>query len=479
MLTIIFNNKLITMRIDQKHFPKLLFTILCLIILTSYWKVQQDDAYIFYSYASNIEGGNGYVFNNGEKINATTSPLYTLLVSFTYHNVKWMSNVTVPLVAHLIGFVCLWLLCYFGYKIFEHLNFKNGALLFPIIFLANPLLRNAVGMEIFLTLMLIMASLFAYLKNKMYLFWLVGALAVLARFDSILFILIVFIYDLITTKKINYKPIIIFVVLLLPWFIYSYFYFGELLPRSIYAKIQQGASGYWGDGSLFFSHFFSSFPGGAALGLIITILGLAGFVIASIIDKKYILNKATLIIIIWQVLLFLIYGLILNPPGYQWYYTFYSIIITWGFVLAFEAVVIKLNIQKTLVYAAYLVIFILAMVLPYKTFFKPYSSKYILYKSASEWLNLNAEFGSNVAADEVGILRFFYQKGKVHDVLGLTSNYSNNEAKEQKPAYMLVDYPNPPEYLKFTKEGDFKNYYASRTIIRGGNQKLIIYEKIK
>lgn len=465
------------MRINQKHFPKLVFSIICLVMLVTYWKVQQDDAYIFYSYASNLEAGNGYVFNIDEKINATTSPLYTLLVAFSYHNVKWMEVLDVPLVAHIFGIVCLWLLCYFSYKIFEHLNFKIASLLFPILLLANPLLRNAIGMEIFLTLMLIMASLFFYLKNKMYLFYLIGALAVLARLDAILFIAVVFVFDIVTTKKFNYKPLLVFIVLLLPWFIYSYLYFGSILPRSITTKLQQGSSGYWGEGLLFFSNFFNVFSGGSVIGIILTLASITGLITAFFIDKKFIINKASLIIIIWQVLLFLIYSFILNPPAYQWYYTFYVVIISLGIALVLEAIFTKFSVKDTTLYGTYFIIFAAALVLPIKTYSGSFSPKYMMYKGAAEWLNLNAEHDSNIAADEVGILRFFYQKGKVHDVLGLTSNYSIQNVKKQQPKYVIVDYPKPPQYFKFTQQEEFHNKYKAVTIIRGGDKKIAIYQK--
>ena len=64
-------------------------TIVILLMSYVYWDVQQDDNYIFYSYAKNIVNGQGYVFNSGERVNATTSPLYTLLLSGSYHSSQY------------------------------------------------------------------------------------------------------------------------------------------------------------------------------------------------------------------------------------------------------------------------------------------------------------------------------------------------------------------------------------------------------
>ena len=53
-------------------------TLLVLIITCCDWNVEMDDAYIYYTYARNIATGHGYVFNPGERILGTTSPLYNL-----------------------------------------------------------------------------------------------------------------------------------------------------------------------------------------------------------------------------------------------------------------------------------------------------------------------------------------------------------------------------------------------------------------
>ena len=93
-----------------------LFTLLIIIIFISYWKVQQDDSYIFYNYAKNIALGNGYVFNIGEKVNATTSPLYPLVLALLYFITKNFTPVTLPFLGQLIGAISLWLICFFSMR---------------------------------------------------------------------------------------------------------------------------------------------------------------------------------------------------------------------------------------------------------------------------------------------------------------------------------------------------------------------------
>ena len=217
-----------------------LFTLVIIIIFISYWKVQQDDSYIFYNYAKNIALGNGYVFNIGEKVNATTSPLYSLVLALLYFITKNFTSVTLPFLGHLIGAISLWLICFFSMRVLKKENYQNTYLIYPFIFLSIPLLRNAVGMETFLTLALIIITIYYYQKENYELTAFFSSFAILSRYDSVLIVTILFLDYLISKKKlIQLKSILIFVITLLPWFIFSYFYFDSLIPSSITVKISQ------------------------------------------------------------------------------------------------------------------------------------------------------------------------------------------------------------------------------------------------
>ena len=104
-------------------------SVVVLLMLVGYSNIQQDDQYIFYSYAKNLANGHGYVFNSGERVNATTSPLYTLLLAFTYVILRFLPFVTIPLIGHLVGIVSLFLICVFLMKAFK----SESATLFPFV----------------------------------------------------------------------------------------------------------------------------------------------------------------------------------------------------------------------------------------------------------------------------------------------------------------------------------------------------------
>ena len=106
-------------------------TIVILLMSYVYWDVQQDDSYIFYAYAKNIVNGHGYVFNFGERVNATTSPLYTLLLSSGYLLLRFVPFVTIPLIGHFISAISLILLCWFLMESFS----SEKTSLFPFVYL--------------------------------------------------------------------------------------------------------------------------------------------------------------------------------------------------------------------------------------------------------------------------------------------------------------------------------------------------------
>ncbi|MDQ6739848.1 MAG: hypothetical protein M3021_05655, partial [Actinomycetota bacterium] len=55
--------------------------LLCFGFALAYDSFLPDDSYITYRYAQNLPAGHGLVFNLGERVLSTTTPLYTLLLA--------------------------------------------------------------------------------------------------------------------------------------------------------------------------------------------------------------------------------------------------------------------------------------------------------------------------------------------------------------------------------------------------------------
>src|SRR5262245_13549798 len=81
----------------------LLWTLLVAIGLFGRWHAYgYDDPYITYRYAANLARGAGFVYNEGERVLSTTTPLYTLLLS-----VVGVAGLDIPLASNAIGCLCL------------------------------------------------------------------------------------------------------------------------------------------------------------------------------------------------------------------------------------------------------------------------------------------------------------------------------------------------------------------------------------
>lgn len=391
--------------------------IVVLLMLYGYWNIQQDDSYIFYSYAQNLANGQGYVFNPGENVNATTSPLYTLLLALLYLVFRWLPFVTIPLLGHIIGAVSLLLLCRF---LTESFLTERGTLfpfVLPLVVLASPLLPRGTGMEAFLAMMLAVMCLRYYVRGRLLAASVASSFAVLARPDMLLMAGLLLIYESILNRRLPRARIVVaFLVPILSWTVFSISYFGSPLPSTLSAKLAQVDAGFWGSGLVFFKGIVTGYVwyGGPLLGAAAAVGVLLGLIVWWARHKQWTLfrNPAFHLLLLWTLLYLLFYGLILNAPAYSWYYTPLSLGTGLLIAVVVEAFYRFLSIRnvipnRLLIPMTFTVLITVALVLPVLTAFLPMDRKYETYKLAAEWLNQNVEQGSSVAASDIGVLRFY------------------------------------------------------------------------
>lgn len=469
-------------KFDRFYFPAII--LLVLIVSISYSRLDRDDEYIYYTYAKNISQGRGYEFNTGERINATTSPLYTLLISSLNYVTGPDNYKKIPLIGKLVSFLSLLLLVFISYRIMRVSGFRYAGYFFALLILVNPYLKNSAGMETLFALMLLTATVYLYMNRNFNLMAITGALAVLARFDSILLILVILIHYLVTMKSFP-KPvtIILFVITILPWFIFSYFYFNDIFPSTLWIKTHQQALGYWGNGYIFIKGFMTSVPGGIYSSSLL--LGIFAICLYYLFTRKKELFKKNFIAVflLWFLLYFISYGLVLNPPGYPWYYS--AFIIPFGVVVS-VAIESFMEVQSGKGFLIlFIFIFTIGLVLPIKTFIHPGRYKYEVYSNTARFLNKSSS-NSSVLIDEIGIFGFYYTNGKVIDLLGLINPEIEHyiEHKDYKgifgkyhPDFVVVDYPERPEYENFIKKKEFLEIYHPVKIISNSDKAVQIYSR--
>ncbi|PJZ84088.1 hypothetical protein [Leptospira harrisiae] len=215
------------------------------------WKWICDDAYISFVYARNLFEGSGFVFNLGERVEGYTNFLWTLLLSMGYFlklEPQWFSLV-------LGSFFYLMVLIVFFY---EENRISFGKI-YPLLLVHLALFFHlhifaTSGLETSLFTFLVCFGLLLWEKESNLLF-LLFLLAALVRPEGALFLFIASL-DWMFRKR-SWIPVL-FGVLFLGFLGFRYFYYGDLLPNTFYAKGNKGA--YFSQGIYYLFYFLKSYP---------------------------------------------------------------------------------------------------------------------------------------------------------------------------------------------------------------------------
>ncbi len=206
-----------------------------------------DDAYITFRYAQNLLAGYGFVYNPGETVLGTTTPLYTLLMAglaapfggeqAPFPEIAWLLN------AALDAAGCLVLI-----ELGRSLRAEIAGLFTALIWAVAPMsVTFAIGgMETSLFILILLAMFLLALRSRWY--WAAGlaALALLARPDGLLFVapLALERLRLFWNKRSEgtWKSTLPVeaALLLAPlglWTLFAATYFGSPIPHSVTAKV--------------------------------------------------------------------------------------------------------------------------------------------------------------------------------------------------------------------------------------------------
>ncbi len=228
----------------RKFYYGLLLLILIIIGISAvfYFNFTAEDAYITYRYAENWVNTGSLVYNEGEPINAMTSPLHAILSAalFFVTGNTVLSNKIISLLLLLISALLVW------YRYREHLHWQVSAL----ILLLPPcvLLWTFGGLETPILLFLATTTVILALRpppvrlRLICVIFLLAGLAFLTRYDSILFFLPVTLYVASKARSMNHVVIALAGATVLPlaWLFVSIYYYGDLLPTSFYVKTPTG-----------------------------------------------------------------------------------------------------------------------------------------------------------------------------------------------------------------------------------------------
>ncbi len=193
-----------------------------------------DDALITFRYAENLIEGNGFVYNAGDRVLGTTTPLFTFVIS-----IFLLLKMTPINAALLVSLICSGLTAVVIYRMAQVLRFTHFSILPTLIYILWPrsIVADTCGLETsFFSLLIISAW---YFQHRRLWFYSVGlaTLACVTRPEGFLLLGIILIHNCLQDRKNILAYLIVPAIIVTPWLVYSYFYFGTIIPSSITGKL--------------------------------------------------------------------------------------------------------------------------------------------------------------------------------------------------------------------------------------------------
>ncbi|MGD0174967.1 MAG: hypothetical protein ABSC61_11175 [Anaerolineales bacterium] len=205
-----------------------------------------DDAFITFRYARNLLEGSGPVFNPGERVLGTTTPLYMGLLTIVSLPLGG-AHAPFPVIALLINALADALTCLLLIAVGRSLRLPAAGWAAALLWAVSPMsVTFAVGgMETSVYVLLLVSVFYFRLREKLYVMSFLSGLAFLCRPDALLLIAPLWIELFIRLLQRNgLRPALGKILLvslpllgiLIAWFAFAYSFYGTLLPHSMLAK---------------------------------------------------------------------------------------------------------------------------------------------------------------------------------------------------------------------------------------------------
>jgi hypothetical protein len=466
-------------------------TLLVRGLLIYYSNYAADDSLITFRYAENIASGKGFVYNEGERVLGTSTPLYTLLLALLVKlglPIRWMARIIN------IGADCLT-----GTIIFLFLRkFKIGVATFAALFYVlfpRVVVWSVSGMETSLYVLFIALSLYFYHKEDFGLTSLFLGLTILTRMDGIILGLAVLVDFVRRYKKVPVKIVLGSFAVVLPWLIFSFVYFGSPIPNSVAGKKALYGDTMWETPKwkIFWEFLFLK----TKIGWPLLALSLAG--VYRVLTRV----KSYGILVLWT-FLYLLFFFFSETKIHMWYYVpfylGYLSLAALGLGLFFEKAegILRKMLElskhgkrilpslKILGIAFLSALCILAGLIYFRQMkhtFKAIAAEQLalegIHKQIGLWLLENTQPNDMICAEDIGYMGY-YSNRHILDQDGLVSpqaipfNKNRNRLgllEKYKPAYFVIGFAGP--YFSQVIQSDwFKNNYKKQAIFNEGSVNL-------
>lgn len=454
-------------RIDKYFIAIIAITILLRIVwylLTGY---TADDAFITFRFAENIAAGNGFVYNIGERVLGTTTPLFTLIIAF-------FSLLSIPplVAAFTINTISSGITVYLIFRLAQKLEFGRLAFLPAIMLLFFPrlLVTDTGGMETAFFTMLATASLYYNAHARLPQMLTFASLAALTRPEGFILLFIVCLYRLFTRTITMLKLSVIPIALIGPWVVFAWKYFGTPIPHSIPAKFALYSN--FGTMSVFDN-----------VGLVLNLNQPLGVLLAIFcfigIIYLFAANRYGICEMVW-VIAIIDFLAISKTHIFLWYvsplYPYYFLFAVAGLMYLLKTTYYFKNRLRTVsnyVYAAALIMLVFLAVKTNQHYSTQQQTLNQVHKAIGLYLSENVADIDIVAAEDVGYIGYYSGK-KILDRDGLVSPetvpYNRDRKyfdliKDKRPDWVVADPDSPISKFvfkpAFSKLYDLKKEFTS------------------
>jgi hypothetical protein len=195
-----------------------------------------DDAAISFRYAERISAGQGFTYNDHERVQGASNPLYTLLLAIL-HRVGMDLELAARGLALVLFIVCILL----AMHVAERLSTRFGGLLAGVLLAIDPFFRyqSLSGMESALAAVLGLAVVASLLHGRTRTAGVFLGLAVLNKLDAGLLAVAVAGAWVVVRQRFPITLTAMSLAVALPWFAFATVYFGSPVPNSFLVKIQE------------------------------------------------------------------------------------------------------------------------------------------------------------------------------------------------------------------------------------------------
>lgn len=210
-----------------------------------------DDSYITYRYARNLLAGEGFVYNPGERVLGTTTPLYTSLMALAALPTGGV-EAPFPVLAWLINAAADGLTCVLLFWIGRRLGYAWAGLGAALAWAVAPFsVTFAIGgLETSVYILMLTGLIYAHWQGRHVLAALLACLALFTRPDALILIGLVALDragQIFKERRsaqqagrpapsFPWSEVLVFALPTLAWVAFSTAYFGSPLPHSIAAK---------------------------------------------------------------------------------------------------------------------------------------------------------------------------------------------------------------------------------------------------